>query len=31
MALRQAQKGKYVGNQFWGCTNFPKCRKVINL
>ena len=31
MALRQAKKGKYVGNKFWGCTNFPKCRKVINL
>jgi len=31
MSLRQAKKGKYVGNQFWGCTNFPKCRKVVNL
>ena len=31
MALRQAKKGKHAGNQFWGCTNFPKCRKVLNL
>jgi len=31
MALRQAKKGNNIGNQFWGCTNFPKCRKVINL
>ena len=31
MSLKQAKKGKYVGNQFWGCTNFPKCRKVVNL
>lgn len=31
MALRQAKKGNNIGNQFWGCTNFPKCRKVLNL
>jgi ssDNA-binding Zn-finger/Zn-ribbon topoisomerase 1 len=31
MALRQAKKGKHAGNQFWGCTNFPKCRKVLSL
>ena len=31
MVLRKAKKGKNFGNDFWGCTNFPKCRKVINL
>lgn len=31
MILRQAKKGNNVGNQFWGCTNFPTCRKVVNL
>jgi restriction system protein len=31
MALREAKKGNNAGNQFWGCTNFPKCRKVLSL
>jgi len=31
MALRAAKKGNNAGNQFWGCTNFPKCRKVLSL
>lgn len=31
MALRKAKKGKNAGNQFWGCTNFPKCRKVLSI
>jgi len=28
MILRTAKKGKYKGQNFWGCTNFPKCRAV---
>ncbi|WP_028865217.1 nuclease-related domain-containing protein [Psychromonas aquimarina] len=31
MTLRVAKKGKNAGNQFWGCTNFPQCRKVIGV
>ncbi|WP_211235775.1 hypothetical protein [Psychromonas aquimarina] len=31
MTLREAKKGKNAGNQFWGCTNFPQCRKVIGV
>lgn len=31
MALREAKKGKNAGNQFWGCTAYPKCRKVLSL
>ena len=26
MVLRTAKKGPNVGEQFWGCTAFPKCR-----
>ncbi len=31
MLLRETKKGQNIGNQFWGCSNFPKCRKVINI
>jgi predicted RNA-binding Zn-ribbon protein involved in translation (DUF1610 family) len=31
MVLREVKKGKNIGNQFWGCTNYPKCRKVLSL
>jgi restriction system protein len=26
MVLRTTKKGANVGNQFWGCSNFPKCK-----
>jgi len=26
MVLRTARKGKNAGNQFWGCSTFPRCR-----
>jgi restriction system protein len=29
--LRKANKGKNVGNEFWGCSRFPKCRYVIEI
>jgi restriction system protein len=29
MVLRKASKGKNSGNEFWGCSGFPKCRNVI--
>ena len=29
MVLRKATKGKNAGNQFWGCSSFPKCRNVV--
>jgi restriction system protein len=29
MVLRTAKKGKYAGQKFWGCSEFPKCRSVI--
>ena len=31
MVLRTAQKGQHVGKQFWGCTNYPKCRYIQNI
>lgn len=26
LILRTAKKGKNIGNRFWGCSSFPKCR-----
>ncbi len=31
MIMRETKKGQNIGNKFWGCSNFPKCRKVINI
>ncbi len=31
LVLRTAKKGENAGNQFYGCSNFPKCRYVQNL
>lgn len=29
MQLRTARRGPNAGNQFWGCTNYPKCRETL--
>ena len=26
LVLRTARKGQNIGHQFWGCSNFPKCK-----
>ena len=31
LVLRTAKKGENAGNQFYGCSNFPKCRFVKNI
>lgn len=31
MQLRIARKGPNAGKRFYGCSNFPKCRMVINI
>lgn len=31
MILRTASKGANQGKQFYGCSNFPKCREIVNL
>ncbi|WP_432472361.1 NERD domain-containing protein [Amphritea sp. HPY] len=28
MILRKARKGQDIGKQFWGCSQFPKCRGI---
>lgn len=30
MILRTAKKGSNAGQQFWGCSQYPKCRGVVN-
>jgi len=29
MVIRVANKGKYAGQKFWGCSEFPRCRGII--
>ena len=31
LVLRTAKKGENAGNQFYGCSKFPKCRFIQNL
>lgn len=31
LVLRTAKKGENAGNQFYGCSNFPKCRYTQNI
>lgn len=31
MILRQTKKGEYRGQNFWGCSQFPKCRSVESV
>ena len=31
MRLHTASKGRSKGNQFWGCSRYPKCRHTLNL
>jgi len=31
MVKRSAKKGKNIGNEFWGCSDFPKCKGVIKI
>jgi predicted RNA-binding Zn-ribbon protein involved in translation (DUF1610 family) len=31
MILRETKKGQNRGKRFWGCSNFPKCRGVVNV
>jgi len=29
MVLRTSKKGKYQGNQFWGCSGYPNCKTIL--
>jgi restriction system protein len=31
MVLREARRGAYAGQKFWGCVNYPKCRGTRQL
>ena len=31
LVLRTAKQGPYAGNQFYGCSNYPKCRYTRNI
>ena len=31
MVLRKATKGKNAGNEFWGCSAFPKCKNAVEI
>jgi len=31
MVLRTSKKGPEAGNQFWGCSSFPKCRAIAAM
>lgn len=31
MIKRKAVRGNNAGSEFWGCSNYPKCRGIINI
>ena len=31
MVVRVAKKGAHANEPFWSCTNYPKCRAIVNL
>ncbi|MFQ3282960.1 NERD domain-containing protein [Reinekea sp.] len=31
MLLRVSKRGQHIGQKFWGCSSFPKCRTVIKI
>ena len=31
MVMREVKKGDNAGKQFWGCSNYPRCRGIINI
>lgn len=31
MIVRTARNGRYAGNQFYGCSQFPRCKGIRNL
>ena len=31
MALRTARHGPNAGRQFWGCSGFPDCKRILQV
>ena len=29
--LRTARRGRFAGQQFWGCPGYPNCRGIVNI
>ena len=30
MKLRTAKRGPHIGSEFWGCSNYPRCKNIVN-
>lgn len=30
MVKRKARQGRFSGKDFWGCTNYPRCKGIVN-
>jgi Topoisomerase DNA binding C4 zinc finger len=31
MEVKRAQRGKHAGSEFWGCSQYPRCKGIVNL
>ena len=31
MVLRTAKNGQHSGNKFWGCSQYPQCKGLLNI
>jgi len=31
MVLRTSKRGANAGGQFWGCSNYPQCRQIVDV
>jgi len=31
MVQREAKRGKHMGNSFWGCGQYPKCKGILQI
>ncbi len=31
MVIRESKRGENMGQKFWGCSQFPKCKTIINF
>lgn len=31
MVLREAKQGKFAGQHFWGCSDYPHCTEIVQI
>lgn len=31
LVIRTARRGRNIGNKFWGCSSYPKCRYIDDI